>query len=131
MCRDSKVSTESHLAFPGGEDLDFREMAAIAGNIAGEQCQASDGSMRANVEIRQGRGPQALRIAKYRDSAAPTAPVKEPEVAGGFACHILSQLLTVAAQQALRRTLKPGCLQTPVVAHPKRSLIGTYAATRG
>ena len=55
----SKVSAESQTAIRGSEDLDFRKVATVVGGIAGEQCQAPNGSMRANIEIGQRRGPQA------------------------------------------------------------------------
>jgi hypothetical protein len=52
----------------GSEDLDFWKVAAIAGGITGEQGKVSDGSVRANVEIGQGRGPQAPAAAIQQEA---------------------------------------------------------------
>jgi hypothetical protein len=53
----------SGLPFRWSEDLESREIAAIARRITREQGKVSDGGMRTNVEIRQRQAPQTSTAA--------------------------------------------------------------------
>ena len=62
------LATASHLGFCGSEDFDGRKIAAIARSITREQSKVSDGGVRANVEVRQRRGPLSSAAAVQQEA---------------------------------------------------------------
>jgi hypothetical protein len=77
VCGRQVFALASHLAFRGSEDLGFRKIALIARSIAREQGKVADGGVRADVEIRQRRAPQAAAAAVQLEALPGQEPVSQ------------------------------------------------------